>query len=191
MARTIIRSIGEGLRPVRAGLRRLTCNRREFAGLLPAIEVTSPAFGDHEPIPARFTADGEGLAPPLAWRGVPAEARGLALLVEDADPPVPRAFVHAIVPALPPVDGSLAEGELPNRRRTEQAARMGRNSVAARAWLPPSPPPGHGPHRYCFQLYALDAAPVFDQPPGRTALIRAMAGHVIAMGMLIGTYERA
>lgn len=112
------------------------------------------------------------------------------LLVEDADAPFPRPLVHAIAPFLEPRDGALAEGALPHRRRTERAGMMGRNSYAGRAWLPPAPVPGHGPHRYAFQLFALDTAPRFPHPPGRSLLLVTIRGHVIARGCLIGVYER-
>ena len=36
--------------------------------------VSSPAFREGRPIPARFTCDGDGQSPPLDWHGVPAEA---------------------------------------------------------------------------------------------------------------------
>ena len=58
-------------------------------------------------------------------------------------------------------------------------------------WLPPDPPRGHGDHRYVFQLFALDAeVEIGGQTPGRGALVEAMAGHVLAAGMLTGTYSR-
>jgi Raf kinase inhibitor-like YbhB/YbcL family protein len=190
MSASIMSRIGEQLRPLRHGLGSLVCNRPEFAGVLASIHLTSPAFEDHGALPERFTADGDGISPPLAWEGVPAEAAGLVLLVEDPDAPFPKPIVHAIAPTLPVGNGQLVEGELPNQRRSELADKMGRNSFAGRAWLPPTPPPGHGPHRYCFQLFALDIHPEFRDPPGRSALIRAMDGHVIAIGKLIATYER-
>ena len=190
MIASIQSQIGILLRPVRPGLGRIAANRPEFAAVPGRLHVTSPAFEEHGDIPARFTADGEGIAPPLAWSGVPDETEMLALLVEDADGPFPRPLVHAIVPSLPPGDGDLREGELPHVRRTEAGATMGRNSLAGRAWLPPAPVPGHGPHRYCFQIFALDAHPAFPHPPGRARLLAAMRGHVIAIGKLIGCYER-
>ena len=191
MASSILRQLGQTLRPVRVGLGKLVCNRPEFAGMVPTIHFKSDAFADRGPIPRQHTADGEGISPPLAWHGVPAEAGGLMLLVEDADVPFPRPLVHAIVPALPLGDGQLLAGELPHRRRSATAEKMGRNSLAARAWLPPSPPPGHGPHRYCFQLFALDSHPDFPYPPGRANLLAMLRGHVLAIGKLVGTYERA
>ena len=61
---------------------------------------------------------------------------------------------------------------------------------AQAAWLPPDPPPGHGVHRYAFQLFALDVAPTFSATPGRDEVIDALRAHAIASGLLIGTCER-
>ena len=67
---------------------------------------------------------------------------------------------------------------------------MGRNSYFLRTYLPMDSIPGHGPHHYAFQLFALDAALSFPHPPGRSALLRAMRGHVLATGLLMGIYQR-
>jgi phosphatidylethanolamine-binding protein (PEBP) family uncharacterized protein len=57
-------------------------------------------------------------------------------------------------------------------------------------WLPPDPPAGRGAHRYVFQVFALDTVPRFESQPGRAELLDKIKGHVIAKGLLIGTYER-
>jgi Raf kinase inhibitor-like YbhB/YbcL family protein len=137
----------------------------------------------------RYTADGEKLSPPLEWSGIPAGTAALVLLVEDADSPTPQPLVHAIVLDLPPSETRLAEGALPGPAGGAARA-MGRNSYFMARYLPPDPPPGHGAHRYAFQLFALDAAPTFKAPPGRRELVDAIRGHVLAKGSLIGTYER-
>ena len=67
---------------------------------------------------------------------------------------------------------------------------MGRNSYLRPSWLPPDPPPGHGPHRYAFEVFALDTAPDVFGAPGRSHIFEIMRGHVLAKGCLIGTYER-
>ena len=74
---------------------------------------------------------------------------------------------------------------------TRAGAALGKNSFMATGWLPPDPPTGHGAHRYCFQIFALDVVPELEQGAGRGAVIEALKGHVLAKGLLVGTYERA
>ena len=181
-------SVGRALAGLRAGTASLTLSD---AGLAPeghaigALTLESAAFAEGGPIPERYTDDGDGRSPPLRWSGVPVGTASLLLLVEDADSPTPRPLVHAIVPGLEAFAGELPEGAVGDE------AEAGRNSFMSQGWLPPDPPPGHGPHRYVFQLYALNEAPDLDVKAGRSTVIDAIRGHVIAVGTLVGTYERA
>jgi len=186
--------LGRALSGLRPGINALL-----HAGLnVPAvIEVSSPAFPAGGSIPAVHTADGAGLSPPLAWRGVPAGTGTLVMVVEDADSPTPRPLVHAVVARMPLAEAGLAAGDLPGPGRAGlPEIAMGRNSYFQAGWLPPDPPPGHGPHRYAFQLFALSGRPGgLEGRPGRGAVRRvlreAMAGRgILAKGSLIGTYRR-
>ena len=189
-------AIGHALRNTRAGLDHIVFNGIDLRAGMSAIAVTSLAFVDHGPLPVPYTADGEGLSPPLQWKGVPPDAASLLLIVEDADAPTPRPLVHAIAVDLPAEDGSLPEGAL-NQRDDDGAGAavgpdltIGRNSFLQSGWLPPDPPPGHGVHRYAFQLFALAAGPAFGGTPGRDAVVEALKERALASGLLIGTYER-
>lgn len=182
-------ALGHALRDRRAGLDKLAFNTSGLRGGMAAIEVSSIAFADHAPLPARYTADGEGLSPPLQWRGVPAAAASLVLIVEDADAPTPRPLVHAIAVDLPTSGGALAEGAL-NSEAAGGQVHVGRNSYLMSGWLPPDPPPGHGAHRYAFQVFALLPGEAFSGTPGRDALMDAVRERALASGCLIGTYER-
>jgi hypothetical protein len=183
-------AIGHALHGVRAGLDEVAFNTLGLRQGMATIALTSLAFADHAPIPARYTADGEGLSPPLQWSDVPAQAVSLVLMVEDADSPTPHPLVHAIAVDLPPGDGALAEDALAGAEHEAGSVHTGRNSYLQAAWLPPDPPPGHGVHRYAFQLFALDAAPDFSDAPGRDEVMDALRAHAIASGLLIGTCER-
>lgn len=181
--------LGEALKSLRPGLEKLVAFTA-FADAPEVIAVDSPAFGHGAPIPARYTEDGGKLSPPLRWRNVPAGTGAVALLVEDADSPSINPLVHAIVPDLAAGDGDLAEGALKSPGGPGEAHALGRNSFMKAEYLPPDPPTGHGPHRYAFQVFALDRAPQLGAEPGRDAFVQALAGHVLAKGVLIGTYER-
>jgi hypothetical protein len=193
MLEKIPSGIGRAMKNMRAGAEDLAVADTLITGVNASLEVTSPAFEYNGALPAKYTADGEGLSPPIRWLGVPANAAAIIVLVEDADSPTPQPLVHAIVWDLPGNDGELPEGALPSsksRLLDSPSEGMGRNSYMSRRYLPPDPPPGHGRHRYVFQVFAVDVMPQFDSAPGRTALLRAIKGQVVAKGMLIGTYER-
>lgn len=181
-------AVGRMLRDRRAGLDRILFNRVSLRTGQAAIEVRSLAFADHAPIPLIYTADADGRSPPLQWTGVPDAATRVALVVEDADSVMPHPLVHALVVDLPPGDMSLPDGAIDPDG--ELGPLLGRNSVLGTGWLPPDPPPGHGPHRYAFQVFALAGGRRHRTRPGREALLRAIRRHAIASGCLIGTYAR-
>ncbi len=185
----VLAPFGRLLRPLRPGPGRLSANA------LPAprdIALTSPAFDPGGALPERFTADGQGLSPPLSWAHLPERTASLVLLVEDMDAPFPRPLVHALVYDLGRDLSGLDEGAIPARLpgAAPQGFRCGRNSNAAPGWMPPAPVPGHGPHRYVFQLYALSRAPEFSHRPGRRLLLRTILNTVVSIGLLSGIYER-
>ena len=186
------RWLGQALSSVRAGADTLAIARICGDGITP-IRLLSPAFADGTRIPERFTADGEGESPPLAWGPLPEGTAALALLVEDADAPAPNPFVHALVWDIGPEAHGLKEGEIGaagDGKPGGASPETGRNSYQRRAWLPPDPPPGHGEHRYIFQLFALSSAPDLGDSPGRSKLLHALRDSLLGAGVLTGTYSR-
>lgn len=144
------------------------------------MKIWSPEFQDGQPIPARFTCDGEDLSPALAWSEVPASAKSLALVVDDPDAPA-GTWVHWVVVNLPPGCEGLPEGgPLPS------GAREVTNDFGRPKYGGPCPP--GGTHRYYFKLYALDV-------PALTGLTRQtfaaeLDRHAVAKAQTLGTYRR-
>lgn len=180
--------VGHALRGVRPGLDKVLINDPATQAEQ-VLVVHSRAFADGGPLPLRYTADGDSLSPPIQWHGVPGDSRSVAVVIEDADSPTPRPLVHGIVWNLPGEDGVLGEGVL-NAMATTGSVDLGRNSYLQHAYLPPDPPPGHGAHRYAFQVFALDCVPARGEAPGRGKLLDLLRGHVLGSGLLIGVYER-
>lgn len=182
--------LGKALTNVRAGHDKLTVTRVPLEGA-DKLSLESPAFASGARLPERFTADGQGLSPPLTWSGVPDGASALALIVEDPDAPVPRPMVHAIVIDIDPSLSSLGEGLIRPDGAGEHGKDVGKNSRLAEGWLPPDPPTGHGSHDYVFQLFALGGDKRADEPsPGRSDFLKYLEGRILAAGVLIGTYSR-
>jgi Raf kinase inhibitor-like YbhB/YbcL family protein len=183
--------LGALLRNVRAGHAKLAIVQEGVAEGVDRLDLSSPAFADGARLPERFTADGEGVSPPLVWGEVPGGTSSLVLLVEDPDAPLPNPLVHALVWHLPADERRLAEGAILADGAGEADGRdVGRNSYLGEGWLPPDPPTGHGSHDYVFQLFALSRTPDLDSSPGRASVVEALRGNVLAAGILVGTYSR-
>jgi Raf kinase inhibitor-like YbhB/YbcL family protein len=175
----LLRAVGRGLRNVRAGEDFRVGEDPRFAHVPRTIALRSDAFTDGGPLPPGPDS------PPLAWSEIPPHAQMLALVVEDVDVPFLRPLTHAIAYAIDPKTTGLERGALEATRTM-----LGLNGVGRRAYIPPSPIPGHGMHRYVFTLLAVDFVPRFDQTPSRGRLLDAIAGHVIALAELTGKMER-
>jgi Raf kinase inhibitor-like YbhB/YbcL family protein len=160
------------------------------------ISVTSPTLKDGETIPGQYTPDGRNDSPPLAWSGVPASAKELAVVCEDPDAGNPPPFVHWVVYKIPATAKGLPEA-LPIDPATKMPADLagavqGANGFRRAIYRGPAPPPGK-PHHYHFVVYALDApvATNAGQPPmTRGELLDAIKGHIIGQGELVALYER-
>ena len=151
------------------------------------IPLTSSAFAEGELIPAKHTCDGEDASPPLNWTGVPGAAKSLAMICDDPDAPM-GTWVHWVIYGLPPTVAELAE-KVPTTETLANGARQGINDFKRIGYGGPCPPSGR-PHRYFFKLYALDAEIPLKPRATKKDLLRAMDGHVLAEGQLMGKYQR-
>jgi len=165
------------------------CSARneEFPGAPMSIQVTSAAFADGQSIPAKYTCDGSDISPPLQWTNAPPNAKSFALVADDPDAPV-GTWVHWVIYDLPAGTGALPENVAKSQFAAGNA-KQGINDFRRIGYGGPCPPPGK-PHRYFFKLYALDM--LLDLKPGlgKKDLLKAMEGHVLAQGQLMGTYQR-
>ena len=128
---------------------------------------------------------GDNTSPALQWAGLPPETRQVVLIIDDVDVPLPRPLLHTIAVIDPTVDcvaaGSLQPGAA--------GIRFIRADLGHRGYAGPRPIPGHGPHHYRFQVFAIDDT-IPDSVTTAKALLARMRGHVLARGVLTGTYER-
>ncbi len=164
---------------------------RRFGGRVPVtLSLTSPAFRHGEAISPEYTCDGEGGSPPLAWRDAPQGTRTFALIVDDPDAPDPAApkgaYVHWVLYDIPVVTMHLAPGA--GNIAAPAGSRDGKNDGGRTGYAGPCPPIGR--HRYCFRLYALDAALGDRREPTKSDILKAMEGHILAQAELVGTYAR-
>jgi Raf kinase inhibitor-like YbhB/YbcL family protein len=151
------------------------------------MQLSSTAFSQGAPIPAKYTCDDQNVSPPLKWSGVPADAKSLVLIVDDPDAPV-GTWLHWLVYDLPAKATELPEN-VDKSQHIAAGAKQGLNSFKHLGYGGPCPPAGKA-HRYFFKLYALDT--LLDLKPGasKKEVERAMANHILAQGELMGTYKR-
>jgi Raf kinase inhibitor-like YbhB/YbcL family protein len=154
-----------------------------------ALTLTSPAFKPGAAMPSQYTCEGADLSPPLAWDGVPAGTKSLALILDDPDAPDPKAprrvWVHWILYNVPPGAKGLAENA--DRAGLPAGTVHGVADSGKAAYHGPCPPIGR--HRYFHKLYALDTTLDLSHPT-KADVERAMQGHVLAQAELIGTYQK-
>ncbi|MDD5437651.1 MAG: YbhB/YbcL family Raf kinase inhibitor-like protein [Patescibacteria group bacterium] len=144
------------------------------------MQITSPAFSHQQPLPAKYTCDGNEISPPLNIEGIPAETKSLALILNDPDAPSGD-FVHWVVFNIPPLVKEIEEGQTP-------PGVVGRNTLGTNAYVSPCPPSGE--HRYTFKLYALDSMVDLPSSTTKDELLEAIRSHVITQTELIGLYAR-
>ncbi len=145
------------------------------------MKITTTAFQEGGNIPSKFTCDGADANPPLRFEGVPAEAKSLALIVDDPDAPG-GLFTHWLVWNIDPKTAAVEENGAPSN------SVQGKNDFGKSGYGGPCPP--SGTHRYFFKIFALDRQLDLAAGSKRAQLDAQMRGHIIAQGELMGRYSR-
>jgi Raf kinase inhibitor-like YbhB/YbcL family protein len=140
--------------------------------------VKSSAFEDNGFIPAKYTCDGDGISPPLTIGNLPQETKSLALIIDDPDAPA-GTFDHWIMWNIPPKE-KIEENTAPGKE--------GKNGKKENKYAPPCPP--SGTHHYHFKVYALDTMLELYDNTDKKSLMKAMEGHILTTGKLIGIYKK-
>lgn len=152
---------------------------KEKAVSYETIKVSSTAFQHNGFIPIRYTGDGKNVSPALNLDHIPKGAKTLAIIVDDPDAPV-GTWVHWVIWNIP-VTHHLKE----NNVKGEQ----GINDFSKHYYCGPCPP--RGIHRYFFKVYALDhSLDDLSVDTNKKDLEKAMSGHILGFGELIGLYKR-
>ncbi|MDJ0270634.1 MAG: YbhB/YbcL family Raf kinase inhibitor-like protein [Aigarchaeota archaeon] len=164
-------------------LRQPSPERQEIITAGEGFILRSPAFKEGERIPVKFTCDGVDVSPPLEWRGIPRNARSLAIIVEDIDAPA-GIFTHWILYNIPANVEKIGENAIPPN------AKEGINDFGRTGYTGPCPPSGK-PHTYVFRLLALDLEGLaIKKTPNRDTFLNTIKGHIIAEARLTGIYSR-
>lgn len=160
----------------------------------PAMRLTSTAFADGAPIPARFTQAGEQTSPALAWTNAPAGTVSFVLYMHDPDVSRNRTTedqLHWLVWNIPASATGLPEG-VPQGAERPDGSRQ--TSATGPVYRGPGAPAAGPQHHYTFEIFALDTK--IDVPAGgepfetRTQVLKAMQGHVLGKAVYVGLFHR-
>ncbi|PYS51392.1 MAG: YbhB/YbcL family Raf kinase inhibitor-like protein [Acidobacteria bacterium] len=151
------------------------------------MKVTSRAFQDGGMIPKEYTCDGANLSPQLAWADVPEKTKTIAFIAEDPDAPG-KTWIHWVAFNIPASARELPDN-VPAQENISGGGKQGKNDFKNVGYGGPCPPSGSA-HRYYFNLYALDAELNLDSSATKDQLLKAMDGHVLGEGQLMGKYQK-
>ncbi|HQI00180.1 MAG TPA: YbhB/YbcL family Raf kinase inhibitor-like protein [Deltaproteobacteria bacterium] len=150
------------------------------------MEVESSAFGQGGMIPSRYTCEGNNVSPPLAWKGAPQGTKSIALVADDPDSPK-GSWVHWVYYDIPMQVSHLPEN-ISKRSKPDTGGAQGVNDFRNVGYDGPCPP--SGTHRYYFKVYALDTVLGLKPGASKKELLKAMEGHVLSEGTLMGRFAR-
>jgi Raf kinase inhibitor-like YbhB/YbcL family protein len=156
------------------------------SGATGKIEIKSSAFQERGAIPGIYTCKGKSISPPLSWSGVPTGTASLALIMDDPDAPR-GTYVHWVVFNLPPDSKELPQA-VPAGAKLDNGASQGVGTSGKNGYIGPCPP--SGTHRYFVKIYALDKKMDLRSGATKSQLLKAMQGHIISLGQLMGTFSR-
>jgi len=142
------------------------------------LKITSPSFNNNELIPAKYTCEGLDINPEIDIANIPKEAKTLALIVDDPDAPM-GTWDHWIVFNISP-SAVIKEDSIPGVEAI--------NSFRKNHYGGPCPP--SGTHRYFFKVYALNTSLPLSSKVNKQDMEKAMQGHIIAQGELVGLYRK-
>ncbi|MES2703984.1 MAG: YbhB/YbcL family Raf kinase inhibitor-like protein [Bacteroidota bacterium] len=148
-----------------------------YTGLM----VSSPAFGHMQPIPSKYTCEGQQASPPLNVENVPEGTQSLAVVMYDPMATTNRSTTYWMMWNLDTA-GSIPENFINDHStRNPYSKQYGYTAIC----------PIGGSHNYHFTVYALDTKLKLGKDTNKALLEDAIRGHVLAKGELVGTYSRS
>jgi Raf kinase inhibitor-like YbhB/YbcL family protein len=150
------------------------------------MEIKSSAFKEGGAIPSKYTCDNLDISPPLEWSQAPDGTKTFALICDDPDAPM-GTWVHWVLFNIPGNVTELPEN-IPGVEVLDNGARHGITDFGKTGYGGPCPP--RGTHRYYFRIYALDKELDQSHAMTRKELLKAIEGHILAEGELMGRYQR-
>jgi Raf kinase inhibitor-like YbhB/YbcL family protein len=160
----------------------------------PRLALTTTAFEDGGIIPNKYTmaAEGSAVSPKLTWTNVPDGTVSFTLILHDPDTSLMKStseVLHWMIFNIPGTARELPEGvasqaQLPDGsvQSLNQGKKPGYMGMGAGA---------AGPyHHYTFELFALDTKLSLGPDATQADVMKAMDGHILMKGVLVGRFHR-
>ncbi len=181
--------IGRSFKHKRAGKINSLFFESSLKNIETSISISSDDFSNDGFLKKINSADESGLFPKINWNNYPLKTKSFLIVVEDLDSPTLTPLLHLIAYGIPATKNYISHDDVISVSKTKEF-KLGRNSMMTKGWMPPDPPPGHGTHRYLFEVFAADAIPNENFKPTRHGFNEFLKNHGIAKGMITGLYER-
>jgi Raf kinase inhibitor-like YbhB/YbcL family protein len=164
------------------------CRRADGQQQGPSLELRSNSF-EGDAIPGRYSSckGQDDISPELSWKAGPDHTQSFALIVFDKDSPLGFKFTHWVLYDIPLDKRELPENT-PKQEQLLDGSRQANNDYDRIGYVGPCPP-GHSPHHYVFNLYALDTKLNLPTGSSKKQVLNAMKEHVLATGELVGRYQ--
>lgn len=152
-----------------------------------SLKITSDAFEEGGMIPVKYTGKGEDISPSLNWGKLDPKAKTVAIILDDLDTPM-GVFNHWVIWNIPASLSGIPEG-VPKEEVVKSLgnAVQGKSGYGGKHYYR-GPLPPFGTHRYVFKVYVLDTVLDLDKDTGKEGLQKAMKGHILQYGTLMGKF---
>lgn len=172
--------------PALAVITQIGCSRAHSQQEVPSLDLSSTSLSG-DVISKECSCDGHNTSPELSWKAPPDRTQSFALTVTDKDSLFGFSFVHWVLYDIPADKRELPEG-IAKEEQLPDGSRQGHNDNDKIGYVGPCPP-GHSAHRYAFDLYALDTKLNLPSGASKKQALKAMKGHILAKGELVGRYQ--
>ncbi|KAL2868128.1 YbhB/YbcL family Raf kinase inhibitor-like protein [Aspergillus lucknowensis] len=184
-----------------SGHKKLITSHPAFADhRFPSIPIECPELGPSGSyLDKDHTSEGAGLIPALSWPSPSDNIDEYLLISEDPDAPTAESIIHGIYYRISREKTGIQHPDFRVKNNTHEpymlqgGFKYGKNRHDS-VYVPPSPFAGHGPHRYFFELIALnnslETGPMNDLVT-LDEVRKAIQGKVAGWGQWVGVYERS
>lgn len=154
------------------------------------LEITSPTFVNGGMMPKKHTGFGQDISPGFCLANVCEKAVSIAIIMDDLDVPFTAAYNHWLIWNIPNMQ------EIPEDIPYIAAVPELGNAVQGMAWGknryrgPKQPVFVRNTHSYVFRFFVLNCFLHLDSNARKQELLKAMNGHVLQEGQIIGKYKR-